>query len=1246
MLRLFKVVIFSVILLLAAAGRGNCAILPEFFWNWGGEKLLSLLQAKINGKITVKEIKGNPLSGLTYQDLTVTGPQGQVMLRVDRLELSLSALSIPSLHPIISRLALINPHAYLVQEAGGWNISRLALPEKPGAPSGASGATGFIFREVDFSNILVKNGEIDLTRGGATQRYTDLDLKSALSLLDWGTPQEKIDLKGAHLAVTAPQGRMQLDTSLIYSSRLARINSLDLKLAGQQILSLKGELCMPLESMTCKLTGQVGPVQGKTIQEFYSRWPAPWDLKGSFTFSSSPKGMKLAAAGSLGEAGFNVQGFLNAGGKPAVFTLDADLKGLATAQLQEIQGVNAQNLQGLSPVSAHLKVQGTGLPWSPEGLKADLNLEAFQYRQLTVQRLELNLAGTARSQDLHLAAAGNFGAVTIDASGHLLPLGKAGSGAAGDLNLKVKDFKPAPFGLSQYAGTELTGGLQGKFQLPPGYSPARTSLAGTLEARGRVLGEPLDQLQAKFSLAGEKLTLASADLRMASLAAHLKGTLSPAGIDLGFTTEISGSRGLPVSSPASFGQLTAQGTVKGPWRQLHLNVTANGKNFSFQGVSLQTASLCADLYGWPPASGSIQIQGTRLQSAAADFSRVALTARGEAGQWSFQVAATSLRERPRFNLAGSADLRGRPLTIQVSQVSWQSAALTVNNRAPFQVRLFPGYEITPATFQVDGGQVTVQGLVRANEVSGRLQVQNLQAKLLSPGLPAQGKISGNLVLAGTPRAPVISGSLALADGKLGGIPIQTLTTTLSYESGQLQVSGYLEESAQHSKLAWKGTVPVSFSLIPLKFVLGHQGLNLRVQSENVNLSILAAITSEVQSAQATVDLLVEAKGDPRQPQVSGYIRWGAGYVLLQEAGTSYQLASGEIRLQGDRITIPGIVLTSQGTFRLSGDLALTTPTSSLIAAQLNNFMVLNRGGNQLVCNGSVKVTGPLTALSATGRLTVPRAEFHPTFFRSPQDPDVVLVGRKTKTKAASAPSLYRNLQVEVSIEAPNNVWLKDRIGKAELTASLDATKKRGQSLVLGGTIRVLHGTVDIQDQEFKVERAIVTLPGAQGKPVLVDAKAIHALRDSDIILVLSVTGTVTNPQIRLESEPSLPPADVLSYLVFGAPTASISRDQYLALGVQTLGGLGGVTTKKLGDLLGSSLPFLSGIAFKTGPSALGVEKKITKNISVSYQRVVNQERGQYERQVEIDYKINRNWSIESQLGARNPGADVLFNYDF
>ena len=1259
MRRAMWVIVLLVIFLIwgkIAAG----AILPDFT-NWGGDYLLSLIQDRINGKVTAREISGNPLTGITYKDLEIIGPDGKPVLAADRLEIRLSLASIPTLRLDLGTLALDKPRVYLDRDQSGrWNVEHLLKTAKPADPPESPGLisriTTYFFRSLDLSNLEVRGGELFITEDGLTRRYSEVDLKASLSLLNLGQPQQKAEVNIANLGITAPQGRVELDTRLTYGSGAARIGSLNLKLAGRRVVSLSGEVCrLPDQKdekteFTCALTGSLGPISGGQIHAFWPRWPAPWDLAGTLNLATTPEGGKLELQGKIGAADYVIKGTLDTGVKPAAFELDLDLKGLTTAQLKEIQDLKTQAVQGLSPVNARLQLRGTGLPWRPESLETRLDLSPFRYRDLKVDKAHLELSGNTGSQKLQASAAGNFGSLDLSAGGRLLPVGDTRQGLSGNLTVQTKDFQPAMVGAAQLSGSSLTTSFKGKFSLPPSLSLAQLALAGDLRASGRLNQKPLKGLTASFALEGRKLAISQAAVQLAGLTASGRGTLTESAVDVTFNAAISGPGILPLPPGAAFASLTAEGAVRGPWKSPQINLSTQTRKFSFQGVSLESANLNGALAGWPPLSGSLQLQGAGLRTPGGTFNRLNLTAGGAGGRWQFQVAATS-PPVPKFEAAGTADLAARPLTLDVARLSWHSQTLTLKNKTSFQVRLLPGWEISPAAFQLDGGTVTIAGRARDQELSGLLEVRDLDARLLAPlGLPASGKLNGRLTLAGPSRTPTLDGQLALSCGKVNNIPIQTLTTTLNYQAEQAQVSGYLEIGPLRSRLIWKGSVPVKISLQPFTFALAPDGLDLKLHSEKVNLSLLTSVTKEVQAAEGPVDLVLEARGNPRQPRVSGYVRWRAGSLKLHQAGTPYVLSPGEIRLQGDKIVIPDIVVQSDGTMRLSGEIVLAAVPQAQVRLQTDNFLLLDRGGNEVWTNGFIDLKGPFSALVASGHLKVPKAQFRQTFFRSGMDPDVILVPVKPKPKAeaAAVPAIYRNLKVDITLDNTGNAWLIDRMGKVEMIAHLKIKKDPGQKLAMGGEVRALQGSLDIEQRTFTVKRAVLRMPGVPGKPIVIDGNAVHEM--DDITLVLNVNGTMSNPQIRLESLPPLPPADVLAYLVFGAPAATLTKDQYMALGVQQLGVLGGISTNKISEILGSTIPFLSGITVKSGMvggrPTVGVGKEVVKNVSVFVGRNLNEERGVYEQQVGIQYKVNKHLSIESQIGQRNSGADVLFNYDF
>ncbi len=120
-----------------------------------------------------------------------------------------------------------------------------------------------------------------------------------------------------------------------------------------------------------------------------------------------------------------------------------------------------------------------------------------------MDKVRLELSGNAGSQKLQASVAGNFGSLDLGASGHLLPVGETGQGLSGNLTVQTKDLQPAMVGVAKLSGSSLTTCFTGKFRLPPNFSLAQLSLAGNLQANGRLNQKPLKGLAASFALEGK-----------------------------------------------------------------------------------------------------------------------------------------------------------------------------------------------------------------------------------------------------------------------------------------------------------------------------------------------------------------------------------------------------------------------------------------------------------------------------------------------------------------------------------------------------------------------------------------------------------------------------------------------------------------------------------------------------------------------------------------------------------------------
>jgi translocation and assembly module TamB len=1104
------------------------------------------------------------------------------VLRAARLELRFSLWSFVKLRPVIARLAIYEPHLTLSQDREGVWNVSNFFRPKPPPP----------FDTIDFPHISIKGGEVSLRRDGATQLYRDLNLQLVLTVLHPKQPDQSILVRRAALAGDTPWGRLGLQTRLTYGSNLLNLLSLVVETGDRPLVSLAGEVRFGAEEPLCKLLGEIGPLPGEKMRGLWRHWPGSWNLGGKFQLSGTPSQLQISGEGPLSQAGYSFQG-----------------------QVRHQAGAWDYDLT--------------------------LNLTPFNYQAARVEQLHLTLKGNNREQSLKGLLKGNFGELKATAAGPLL------ASLSGDLKVQAEGFQPGLWGLPVAAGSLFSGKFSGKFRRPDVFS-------GELEARGRWGQQPLQDLRARLALTGSRLEIAQARVRLATLAADLKGTVDSQGVDFKGKGEMTLNGSWPLFPAGLKGHLAGEGAVKGPWAAPQFTLQAQGQGLSWQDFGLKKVSLKAAGTGWPPPTGRVDFKGSGLKTPAGVFSRAALHSQGEGGKWQLRFRASS-PEGLKAEIQGGADLLAQPRVLTLQTCRMQTPKVKVANTKPIQVRFSPGLEMPPATWRINDGRLTIGAQSRGDGLSARLEAADLPASLFSlHGAALEGKIQGRLDLTGNLQHPSMEGQLTWSPGKWGEFPFRALQTSLTYREESLVLRGSVEEKTAGPRLVWDGRIPLRLSFSPFRWDWGARDMDFRVKGENANLALLTALTPEVQSAGGSLSIAAQWQGNPEHPRVSGKVRWGEGKLLFREAGKPFHLLPGEATLQGDKLVIPDIALESGGVAHLSGAITLAgfRPRRFEVRAQLQDFAGLARGGSHAAASGNLTFSGPASAPLLKGRLLVNKASFRPSFFQSGIHSDIVLVNPPPSPTAKASQNgelvFLKNLQMDLILETHGGAWIRDKRLKMELTGSLRAKKQRGEPTYVGGELRSLKGTYELQGHAFKIERGEIHFPGKPHGEVTIEGRATHKF--SGLTLILNASGPASKPQVRMESIPPLPPADLLAYLVFGRPAQTLSREEYVTVGQQALGILGGITAKKIQDFLGQDFPLVGNVSLKSsqseGRQSVGVAKPLTKDITVTFERKTSPLYRDDTNQVRVEYKVNKYLSLESQMGQRNSGGDVLFNLDF
>jgi len=444
---------------------------------------------------------------------------------------------------------------------------------------------------------------------------------------------------------------------------------------------------------------------------------------------------------------------------------------------------------------------------------------------------------------------------------------------------------------------------------------------------------------------------------------------------------------------------------------------------------------------------------------------------------------------------------------------------------------------------------------------------------------------------------------------VGDFPFTRLETGFAYENSLLTFEGgLLMKVPGGPRWRWQGRLPLQLSLNPWRFSWEDAEMHVLVKAENADLDLLPAFFGELQEATGPLDLT-----------------WGPGAIRVHRAGTAYRLQPGLIRLEGDTLAIPEIVLKSQGTMRLSGQVKLAGLSPRWVEAKavLHNFKALERAGSEVFASGRADLEGPWEKPVLTGSLTLTQGSFRTAFFQRERNEDIVLVRQASAARPGSGrecrsskPGFYRHLALDLGLTSPEGVWVMSKRMKIKVAGNLKLHKASGEEKVRAkGHLKVKEGSVTLHGREFKVVRGEVDLPGLPGSTPTADLRAVSQI--SDVTLV-----------------------------VFGRPAHTLTQQQFRTMGEHAVGILGGLTAKKLKEFLGKDIPLVGDIYVQGSMESVGVVKPLTKDLTVSFERKTEPLARDDTNRMRVDYRLNRYLKLESQLGRRNSGADVLFNVDF
>ncbi|WP_420801421.1 translocation/assembly module TamB domain-containing protein [Pseudochrobactrum algeriensis] len=545
----------------------------------------------------------------------------------------------------------------------------------------------------------------------------------------------------------------------------------------------------------------------------------------------------------------------------------------------------------------------------------------------------------------------------------------------------------------------------------------------------------------------------------------------------------------------------------------------------------------------------------------------------------------------------------------------------------------------------------------AGALDVNVELANLPLALLNGVVKDQnlgGNVTGTAKVTGALTNPAAEFNLngrALSAKPLAenGLAPLNLKAAGRYGDKTVNISSLSVDGPQNLSVTAQGRVPLSGS-----------GLGIDVTGQ-IPLALANRFLSD-RGAQATGTLALTANvsGGFDNPQIRGMFSTSGAQMVDPETNIRLNniTINGSMEGQTIRLRNASAALSTGGSINADGTISINAAQNFPADLRINFDKARYADGSMVVAtiNGGLTITGPLMRDPLiAGKIEIERAEITvPESFgggganidvrhvNTPASVLMTLQRAKVETRAkGSAPvptSRPTVPQLDVRVIAPNQIFVRGRGLDTELGGAVRLTGPVTNVRPVGG-FELLRGRLDILTQRVTFDEGRVTLIGDMNPQLYFVARS----DGGDIIVLVTVQGTVDNPDIKFSSEPELPQDEVLARLIFKRSISELSPFQIAQLAAAAAELAGGKNANLLGALRqGVGLDDLDVVTDSKGNAAVRAGSYIRDNIYLGVEAS-----GSNGTKGTINLDITRDLKAKGSVGTNgDSGLGVFYEKDY
>ncbi|MEJ6022212.1 translocation/assembly module TamB domain-containing protein [Ramlibacter sp. PS4R-6] len=396
---------------------------------------------------------------------------------------------------------------------------------------------------------------------------------------------------------------------------------------------------------------------------------------------------------------------------------------------------------------------------------------------------------------------------------------------------------------------------------------------------------------------------------------------------------------------------------------------------------------------------------------------------------------------------------------------------------------------------------------------------------------------------------------------------------------------------------------------------------------------------------------VSIAGTKADPQANGTL--AADDLALRSVVDGIEMQGGKLRahLEGRRVLLDEFLLHGSGpnggSLNAKGEGVWTaTGPQATLTAELTKLRASIRSDRQVTVSGNVTARKDASGTVVNGKLHIDQALIVLPDQAAPKLGDDIVVRNAaapiTKKEAKAAEEAAKKpedkLQVAIDVDMGDDFRVQGMGVDTRLRGTVALAAQSLANPRITGVIRARGGEYRAYGQRLDIERGIIRFTGAPDNPAL----DILAVRPNITQRVgVQVSGNALAPFVRLYSEPDLPDAEKLAWLVTGRPAPATGAESALVqqAALALLASRSGGGKQGIAASLG-----LDELSFRRegseGPS-LTLGKRFSRNFYAAYERSLSGAIGT----LYIFYDVTRKLTLRGQAGERT-ALDLIYTFEF